>query len=48
VDKVELLALGRSIDDVLVDHDIEPTVVLNWLLEEGLIKLEEYFEEDNE
>lgn len=47
-DKIELLAMSRSIDDILIDHDILPEVVLTWLLDEGHIELTEYFEEDEE
>ena len=48
MDRIDLLALGRSLDDICVDHDVEPRVVIEWLLDEGLITLDRYFEEEVE
>ena len=47
-EKIDLLALSRSLDDICIDHDIEPRVVIYWLLEEGMITLDEYFEDEEE
>ena len=47
-ERVELLALSRTLDDICVDNDIEPRVVIEWLIEEGHVKLEDYFPEEEE
>lgn len=48
MDQIDLLALSRSLDDICIDNDIEPRVVILWLLDEGMIQLEDYFEEQEE
>lgn len=42
--------MSYDIDDLCRENDIDPTVVISWLVEEELIDLSEYFndEEDSE
>lgn len=47
-ERTELLALSRSLDDLCMDNDIEPRVVIEWLIEEGHLNLEDYFPEEEE
>lgn len=47
-EKIDLLALSRSLDDICVDHDIEPRVVIMWMLEERMITLDDYFPEEDD
>ena len=42
---IETLALSRDLNDICVDNDIEPTVIIRWLLSEELINLTDYFQD---
>ena len=42
---IELLALSYGVDALLADNDINPEIVIEWLVEEGHIDLRDY-EED--
>lgn len=44
--KIKLLTEHYSVDDLLEQNDIEAQVVLAWLVDEGLIDVEEYFYTD--
>jgi hypothetical protein len=48
MDKIDMLALSRSIDDICIDNDIEARTVINWMLEERMINLEDYYPEEDE
>ena len=48
MERVELLALSRSLDDLCADNDVEARVVIEWLIEEGHLKLEDYFPEEEQ
>ena len=42
---IETLALSRYLNDICVDNDIDPTVIIRWLLSEELINLTDYFQD---
>lgn len=46
--KIKLIADSYGIDRLLVNNDIEAELVLKMLVEEGLVDLDEYFDEDEE
>lgn len=41
-DLIEVLAMHMSLDDLCEQNDIHPRVVINYLVDEGLIDLEDY------
>jgi hypothetical protein len=43
--QIDLLAISLPLETILYDHDIHPEVVIRWLIEEGLIDINKYFEE---
>lgn len=47
-EKIELLAMSMPLSEILADHDIETTTVIEWLLDEGLISLDTYFDEEED
>jgi hypothetical protein len=46
MDKVKILAEYYPLQDILEQNDIENWVIVQWLVDEGLINLEDYFYED--
>lgn len=44
--KITMLAISRTIDDLCIDNDVDPEVVIRWMVAEGMIDPDEYFEED--
>lgn len=46
--KIELIALSLGVDHILYDNDIDPVVVLEWLLENDMIDLSIYDTEEIE
>jgi len=44
--RLELLALSYPLDDFCAKHDIDPLVVFSFLVDEYLIDLNEYFEDE--
>ena len=46
MDKIRILADYYPIQDILEQNDIETTLVLEFLVEEGLVDLNDYFYED--
>lgn len=46
--RVEILGEYYPIEDLLVQNDIEPRVVIAWLHEEGFIDLDDYFYDNEE
>jgi len=48
LDRIQILADDYPLEDLLVQNDIEEYVVVKFLVEEGLIDLDDYFfpEED--
>jgi hypothetical protein len=46
--KINIVLNGRSLADILEDHDLEESLVLEMLVEEGLVDINEYFYEDIE
>jgi hypothetical protein len=46
MDKVKILAEYYPLQDILEQNDIENWVVVQWLVDEGLLNLEDYFYED--
>ena len=43
MNRIEILAHYYPLEDLLEQNDIEAEVVVRWLVEEGLIDLEDYF-----
>lgn len=41
--KVKLLLASYSLEELLEDNDIEVEYIVTWLIEEGLIDLDDYF-----
>ena len=41
--RLELLVTCYDIDDLLDQNDIDPKLVIRWLIDEGYIDLEDYF-----
>ena len=41
---IELLAMSYGIDALLADNDINPEIVVEWLVEEGHLDLSDYEE----
>lgn len=48
MDKIQILADNYPLEDLLIQNDVETYVVVEWLVEEGLVDLEDYFFEDIE
>lgn len=46
--KIELLALSKGVDELCKDNDIDPARIIEWMIEEEMIDLEEYFPEEKE
>ena len=46
MDKIQILADNYPLDDLLAQNDVEEYAVVQWLVEEGLIDLEDYFFDD--
>lgn len=46
LDKIKILADYYPIEDILAQNDIEPWVIIKFLVEEDLIDLEDYFYND--
>lgn len=44
--RVDMLAMSLGIDALLEQEDLDPAVVINFLIDEGLISLEDYFDGD--
>lgn len=44
--QVTLLAQSLTLDELCAQNDIDPEVVVRWLIREDMIDLEEYFEEE--
>lgn len=44
-DKLEILAEDYGIDILLENSEINPIIVVRWLVEEGYLNLEQYFED---
>lgn len=42
-DKIQILADNYPLDDLLVQNDVEEYAVVEWLVNEGLIDLDDYF-----
>lgn len=45
---IELLAMSYGIDALLADNDINPELVVEWLIEEGHLDLSDYEEDTDE
>ena len=46
--KIEMLALCKAVDDICKDNDIDPARIIQWMLDEEMFSLEEYFPEEDE
>lgn len=44
---IELLAISKGVDELCKDNDIDPAFIIQWMVDEGLIDLEDYFEDDD-
>jgi len=44
-ERIKLIVDSFGIDYLLEKHEVPPELVLTWLLDEGYLKLEEYFDE---
>ena len=47
-EKIDMLLLSYSLSDLLEDNDVSEEYVLLWLLENELINLEDYFNQEGE
>lgn len=43
MDKIQILADSYPIEDLLTQNDIEEYVIVSWLVEEGMVDLDDYF-----
>ena len=43
MNRIEILAHYYPLEDILEQNDIEPEVIIKFLVEEGYIDLEDYF-----
>jgi hypothetical protein len=43
--RIDLLALSYPLNDLCDENDIDPAIVVRWLVDEGLIELDEYFDD---
>ena len=43
MDKIQILADSYPLEDLLVQNDVEEYAVIQWLVEEGMLDLEDYF-----
>lgn len=48
MDKIQILADHYPLQDLLEQNDVEDYVVVKWLVDEGLVDLDDYFMEDEE
>lgn len=46
MNRIEILAHYYPLEDILEQNDIEPEVIIKFLVEEGHIDLEDYFFDD--
>ncbi len=46
--RIDLLALSYTVDELCADNDIDPAFVIQYLIDEGLIDLDEYFKDEDE
>lgn len=46
MDRVQILADNYPLEDLLEQNDVETRTVVQWLYDEGLINLNDYFYED--
>ena len=46
MDRIDILVMSKGVDQLLKDNDIDPYCVVAWLVDEGLIDLDDYFEEE--
>lgn len=45
---VDILAISKGVDEILKDNDIDPAFVIAWLVEEQLVDLNDYFEDEED
>ena len=45
-ERIRLLLTSYGLEDILLVHDVEEEYVVGLLVDQGLIELEEYFNED--
>lgn len=43
MDRLKVLADYYPLKDILEQNDIEPYMVIQWLIDEGLVDLDDYF-----
>lgn len=48
MNKIEILAHYYPLEDLLEQNDIEPEVIVRYLVNEGLVDLDDYFFDDME
>ena len=46
--RIQLLSQSLTLDELLASNDIDPEVVVRWLVSEEFIDLEDYFEDEEE
>ena len=46
--KIEMLALCKAVDDICKDKDIDPALVIQWMLDEEMFELSDYFPDEDE
>jgi len=42
--KIAMLAMSQSLDDLCIDNDIDPEIVIRWMVMEGFLEPDDYFE----
>lgn len=47
MDKVQILSDYYPLEDILVQNDIETSVIIEWLVDEGMINVNDYFYDED-
>lgn len=47
-ERIRMMLLSYDLSDILMDNDITEEYVLEWLIENDLVKPEDYFEEERD
>jgi len=43
--RIDMLALSYGLDNLCAENDINPAVIVQWLVEEGHLDLTDYFDD---
>lgn len=47
-ERIQMMLLSYDLEDILLDNDITEEYVLKWLIENDLVRPEDYFEEERD